>query len=999
MPKKKKEAKLKTSASQPTARKKKEPASRKTSSEKKQLKDSRWNKKEKGFPVVGIGASAGGLGAIEKFFKNVPEDPGMAFVVVTHLDPTHISMMPELIQRHTNLKVIQVEDGMKVEKNRVYVIPPDKDMGMMNGTLLLTKPKIRSGPKAPVNSFLNSLAEDLGEKAIGVILSGMGMDGTEGIKAIKGELGMVMAQDPVTCQYDSMPRNAIATGLVDFILAPEKMGERLQGYVMRSVLQKQKARSRSEIPANALKKIHLLLRSATGHDFSAYKESTIARRIQRRMDVHQIDTVSNYLDYLNKNPGELTVLFKEFLIGVTGFFRDGHAFEALKKKALPELFKNKPYNDNLRVWVPACATGEEAYSLAMVIQECMDELNRELNVQIFATDIDEDAINRARAGLYPGHIPADVGPERLEKFFHSVDDSYQVNRKIRDMLVFASQSVIKDPPFTRMELLCCRNLLIYLKADLQKKLLPLFHYSLRPGGVLFLGSSESVGVFSNLFTTVDSKWKIYKRKETATARRPAVDFDIGSQPDLGLLPDVRPPVVHQLSEIIQKHLMEHHTPATVVIDRKGDIAFIHGRTGKYLEPASGGTKTNNINEMAREGLRTRLPALIRSAGIEKIEVRNKLRVRQDGGFLTVNVTVKPLNEPGAVGFYMVLFEELSLEEEKEKTVSTIKGGTERIQELEEELRYATENHQTTVEELETANEELRSINEQYQSANEELQSANEELNSSKEELQSLNEEMETINAELQGKNYELTKANDDMKNLLDSVEIPTVFLDNQLHITRFTSHVTKLIKLRRSDVGRPLSDLVTRLRYKDLIKDAKEVLESLTPKEFETFTKDGRWYLVKIRPYRSADNVIEGLVVTFVDIHAQKTAAEHMNDIIDTVREPLLVLDKALRVERANRSFYRNFQVDPKETEGILVYELGNGQWDIPALRELLEKIIPKDTVFEGFKVDHGFSNIGRKKMLLNARRIEHAGETPESILLAMEDITEKAGDECSGEI
>ncbi len=989
MPTKKKQPESVSSGSPQNSPKEKKTHSRKRTPVKKPSRATKAKKKPLGFPIVGIGASAGGLEVLEKFFEKVAEDPGMAFVLVTHLDPNHASVMPELIQKHTGLKVAQVKDGMRIEKNCVYVIPPDRDMGIMNGTLLLTKAKIGSEPRAPINSFLRSLAEDQGDKAIAVILSGMGMDGTESLKAIKGNLGMVMAQDPATCKYDSMPKNAIATGLVDYILAPEKMAERLEAYVNRSVLrQLPTTRSYEEIPAKALQKIYMLLRSTTGHDFSAYKESTTVRRLQRRMDVHQIENVSDYLVYLNQSAKEVKALFKDLLIGVTGFFRDADAFEALKKKALNHLLQEVRHNHNLRVWIPGCATGEESYTLAMVIQECMDELERELSVQIFATDIDDDAIGRARAGFYPGDISDDVTPERLEKFFVSMENGYQVNRKTREMLVFAAQSIIKDPPFTRLDLICCRNLLIYLQRDPQKMLMPLFHYCLKPGGVLFLGSSESVGEFTDLFVAIDTKWKIYKRKETARGVYPVMNYNSGPKAHPEHLPEVRPSEAPQLSQILQRHLMQHHTPATVVIDENGEVAYIHGRTGNYLEPASGLTRTNNINEMAREGLRTRLPSMIRTVVREKTEIQNKLRVRRNGDFLTVNVIVEPLSEPEVGEFYMVLFEEFPFEEEKEKEKTLLSGERDpgKCQDLEEELRYARESLQTTIEELEASNEELRSLNEEYQSANEELQSANEELNSSKEELQSLNEELETVNAELQGKNVELTQINDDMKNLLDSVEIPTIFLDNQLRISRFTSGIQKIFNLRNSDVGRPLSDMVTHLKYKNLIEDAKQVLVSLVPRELEASTEHGRWYAVKMRPYRSADNVIEGLILIFVDIHAQRMAIQRADEMIDTVREPLIVLDENLRVERANTSFYRTFKTLPKETEGRWVYDLGNGQWNMPELRKLLDEIIPENSFFDGFEIEYEFPEIGRKKLLVNARKIERAAETPESILLAIED-------------
>jgi two-component system CheB/CheR fusion protein len=837
------------------------------------------------FPVVGIGASAGGLEALEKFFQNMPPNPRMAFVVVTHLDPSHTSMMPGLLQKHSSLRVVEVEDGMKIAPNHVYVIPPDRDMGIIKGTLQLMKTEVTPRPRAPVNYFFRHLAADRREKAVGIILSGMGSDGTLGIKSIKGELGMVMVQEPASARYNGMPDSAIATGLADYVLPPEKMPDQLVEYVNRLVMGVPKALPPEEIATQALQKVHMLLRSATGHDFSGYKASTILRRIQRRMNVHQIEDMSNYVAYLQRNLEEVKTLFRELLIGVTNFFRDSEAFDVLKAKVLPILLENKPYNQSLRAWVPGCSTGEEAYSLAIILREFMDELNREVNVQIFATDIDNESIEKARMGTYPGDIAADVSPERLRKFFEREDDSYRINRGIREMLVFAAQSVIKDPPLTKLDLICCRNLLIYLNTDLQKRLLPLFHYSLNPEGILFLGSSETVGGATDLFLPIDHKWKIYKRQSIQSPLEKAVEFPL--TPSLSL-PEARTGQVqktgtHDLPQLLERYLLEHHTPRVVIADQKGDIAYIHGRTGKFLELTPGTAKVNNILEMARGDLRLLLPGLIRSAYKEKKEIsRRDVAVRQDGDFINVNIRVKPMNESGFKNFLMVLFEEspslASGKTDKKKGSGTVKS-RKGFGALEKELIYTKESLRTTIEELETANEELKSANEEYQSTNEELQSANEELNSSKEELQSLNEELETLNSELQDKNLELTRNYHDMKNVLDNTEIPILFLDSRLRIKRFTSHINKVLNLRESDVGRPVTDLVTRLTSDGLFKDVKKVLDTLTPKEVETQSEDGEWYLLKIRPYRTVDNVIDGVVLIFLNMQQLKCVQEELASI------------------------------------------------------------------------------------------------------------------------
>jgi two-component system CheB/CheR fusion protein len=969
---------------------------------------------QKDFYVVGMGASAGGLEAFEKFFLSMSEDSGMAFILVPHLDPTHASIMPDLMQKYTKMKVIQIEDGITVQPNSVYIVPPNKDLAILHGTLQLIEPTGAHGLRMPIDYFFRCLAEDQREKAICVILSGMGTDGTFGLKAIKGELGMAMVQDPNSAKYDAMPRSAIQTGLVDYILPPEKMPEQLIGYTKYIAHEAGPGITPTggKTP-DALQKIFVLLRTHTGHDFSAYKQNTICRRVERRINVHQIDNVSNYVRYLQQNPNEVESLFKELLIGVTNFFRDPEGFESLKQKALPQLLKDKPNGYSVRAWVPGCSSGEEAYSVAILLRECMAELKRTFNVQIFGTDLDTDAINAARLGIYPNSISVDVSPDRLKRFFRKENNAYRIKKEIREMLVFAPQDIVKDPPFTKLDLLCCRNLLIYLNSELQKKLLPIFHYSLRPDGILFLGSSETTGGFVDLFAVIDKRWKIYKRKESASATRAIVEFPVPRGPDrdpemqvaeraTGTIREVN------LSKLIEKTLLENFAPPCVITNEKGDIFYIHGRTGKYLEPAPGKARWN-ILEMAREGLKLRLPSAMRKAKSQKKAVTyESLQVKGNGSVQCINLTVKLMGDQEALeGLMMVVFEDMAPAREAKpaKTKrSQGKKADERIGALEEELQYTKENLQSTIEELETSNEELKSTNEELQSTNEELQSANEELETSKEELQSLNEELVTVNTELEGKIDELSVTNNDMKNLLDSIAIPTLFLDNDLCVKRFTKDAGEVINLIHTDIGRPISHIVSKLKYNELVKDARGVLKNLAYREQEVESKDGRWYLMRIMPYRTVDNVIDGVVITFSDIHEQKMATEsiqrlsqsleeardYADSIINTVREPLVVLDGDLRVISANRSFYDSFRVKPKETRGELLYDLGNRQWDIPRLRELLGVMIPKDSVFEDFEVEHEFPGIGFKKMLLNARKFIHKGVGKELILLAIEDVTGK---------
>ena len=828
-----------------------------------------------GFPIVGIGASAGGLEALETFFKAMPVDAGIGFVVVVHLDPTHISILPELLQKHTKMPVCPIEDGMPVERDHVYVVPPNKDLTILHGTLHLMELAQPRGVNLPIDSFLRSLAQDQGRNAVCIILSGTGTDGTLGVKAIKGEVGMAMVQDEESAKYEGMPRSVITTGVVDYVLPPGKMPEQLIKYTQHAT---QKSAPRiapavGPIP-QALQKVFVILRARTEHDFSLYKKNTICRRVERRMNVHQIDEISDYVRYLRESDREAGILFKELLIGVTNFFRDPEAFQILQTKTLPKLLAGKPDDDAVRVWVPGCASGEEAYSVAMVLHECMEQVGRRFHVQVFGTDIDEDAIDVARAGLYPESIMADVGPDRIRRYFTKEEDGrYRVKKPIREMLVFAPQNVIKDPPFTKLDLLCCRNLLIYLRTELQRKLLPIFHYSLKPDGILFLGSSETIGPATDLFALSDKKWKIFRRRPSAAGAHTVLDFP--PQPESYEARDLEVPEAVQRAEelsalqLVETILQQSDTPSCAIINDACNVIYIHGRTGRFLEPAEGKASVN-IVEMARPGLRKELAAAIRQVAIHKQEtVYRGLEVDYNGGELFLNLTVKPILEQIAMrGLMMVVFEETATPTKEEKQSPQpvpVKRKGKSVEELEQELQYTRESLQTTIEELETSNEELTSINEELQSTNEELQSTNEELETSKEELQSLNEESATVNAELQARIDELSRTNDDMKNLLDSTEIATVFLDTDLRVRRFTPRATDIIPLTATDFGRPIKHLASALIDIDLAEYGRQVLRDLAVREVEVKSEDDRSYVMRVRPYRTVANLIDGVVITFED--------------------------------------------------------------------------------------------------------------------------------------
>jgi two-component system, chemotaxis family, CheB/CheR fusion protein len=954
------------------------------------------------FPVVGIGASAGGLEALERFFANLASDTGMAFVIIVHLAPGQKSLMGELIGKYTKMNVLQIKDNMVIRPDTVYITPPNSDVATLHGKLYLMEPIEPHTLRLPIDYFFRSLAEDRREKAICIILSGTGSDGTIGLKAVKGEGGMVMVQAPESAQYDGMPRNAITTGLADYVLPVESLPEQLLKYVKHFRIMK-----KTEILApkaiNYLEKIYILLRNQTSHDFSHYKKTTIIRRVGRRMAVHQMSKLPEYVQYLHQNKKEVEKLFKELLIGVTSFFRDPEAFEALKREALPLIMAKKPSGGTVRVWVPGCSTGEEAYSLAMLFQEHMEENDKEYQVQLFATDIDTDAINAARIGVYPDGIAADVSPERLKKFFSRENNSYKVRKNIREMIIFAPQNVIKDPPFSRLDMVSCRNLLIYLDAEIQKKILSLFYYMLNEEGILFLGSSESIGHLSNMFSPVERKWKIFGRKGITPQARILPDIFSGNSVvalsgSRSIEKEIKNETV-SFKEIIEKQLLDNYNPYCVLINDQYDVLYFYGKTGKYLVPANGEARLN-ISLMAREDLKIPLMTSIRQAMNKGKEVITKgIQIRNNGESNVINLIVRPLNEPESYkGIILIIFEEITSLKEKEasKEVSETKGEKyQKIRELENDLKAANEYLQTTIEELETSTEELKSTNEELQSSNEEYQSTNEELETSREELQSVNEELITVNSELQNKVDELTQATNDMNNLLASTEIATIFLDTTFHIKRFTPSTGKLINLIQSDIGRPVRDIVSHLKYDNLTEDAEKVLETLVVKESEVESRNGEWFFLRIMPYRTLENVINGVVITMINITQLKKLEYELTDarrfsesIIATIREPLIVLDINMQVIMANRSFYVFFKAKPQETENHSLLELGNGRWNIPELRKMLDNIINTDMPFENFQIEYNFPEIGRRVLLLNARSVYGQPKEARKILLAFEDIT-----------
>jgi two-component system, chemotaxis family, CheB/CheR fusion protein len=847
------------------------------------LGDSKAQPARGSFPIVGIGASAGGLVALEEFLAHVPPNAGMACVIVQHLDPHRVGMLVELLQHHTPMPVLEARDRMLVEPDHVYVIPPGFDLSLQGGRLHLLEPPEPRGLRLPIDFFFKSLAHERQQNSIGVILSGMGSDGTLGLMAIRQAAGACFVQTPAQAQFDSMPRSAIDAGVADVVAPADELPDRILAYVNRAQLDgaDEPSKPASKQSAEFIERALVLLHAQTGHDFSQYKKSTLLRRIERRMALHQLVRTADYLRYLRESPQEAELLFNELLIGVTSFFRDAPVWEQLRAEVIPALLKSHPDGAVLRAWIPGCSTGEEAYSLAMIFKEALEEIRPEqrYSLQIFATDLDKEAVVTARAAIYPRAIAADVSEPRLKRFFIEDPAGFRVCIEIREMVIFAEQNIIVDPPFTKVDLLSCRNLLIYLEPELQSKLVQLFHYSLSPGGFLTLGSAESIGAASSLFAPLEGKSRIYRRLATPSNVLPLGFPTAFAQTHarfgaaagaLGPADGLSPP---NLQVLVDKMVLLRYAPAAVLVTAQGEMLYFSGKTGKYLEPAAG--KPNmNLFAMARDGLNQSLSESFPRAMREEATVSlRKVRITGNGSAHYVDVLIQPLQEPAALrGMALLVFTDVAAPLRRRTKGAPVDDTLEgvRLQALLQELQQAREDAKATREEMQTSQEELKSTNEELQSTNEELQSTNEELTTSKEELQSMNEELQTINHELQDKVAELSRASNDMRNLLDSTDIATLFLDDALNVRRFTSKTARLFKLIMGDTGRPITDIVSDLNYPELVPDAQEVLRTLVFRERDVPASEGRWFRVRVMPYRTNDNRIDGLVITFSDNTASK---------------------------------------------------------------------------------------------------------------------------------
>jgi two-component system CheB/CheR fusion protein len=973
--------------------------------------------------VVGIGASAGGLEALTLLLKHLPKNTGMAFVYVQHLDPTHESMLAPILSRVSSMQVEEAKQGMRVMANTLYVIPPNKNMLIVGGTLRLVARTKGDPGLTSIDNFFRSLAVDQKERSIGIILSGNASDGTLGLKSIKEVGGITFVQREDSAKYPSMPHNAIALGDVDHVLTPEGIAKELGGISRHPHVASSLTHTKPELLFDkdgehiSFSEILSLLSVKNNVNFTQYKPMTLKRRILRRMVLHKIATLSGYADYIRKNPKEVSDLFQDILINVTEFFRDKEVFEYLKTKVFPQLLKNRTKDEPIRMWVAGCATGEEVYSLAIAFIEYLGKHKLNIPVHIFGTDLSESCIEKARRGIYPPAIEAGVSKERLQRFFIRSEGNYQVSRAIRDMCIFAKQNIVNDPPFSHLDLVSCRNVLIYLDLSAQKRIIPMFHYALKSSGYLVLGKSEGIGEFPDLFAVDDKTHKTFIKK--LSSRSPHLTtYTVPKEKPKNTHTPVHIPTASKdtgdttprqtLSEIDQALLSSSAIPACVVVDASEEVLQLRGNLSPYLQLPSG-KATLNLLKIAKEDLMIELRSAVMEAKREnRVVFARDINMEEKGKQVMIDIEVIPLKRQ-VVGarHLLVIFHQQKLVEKSEedvsgKTKNTKAGSHEQRLVLEKErlqkqLEVAKEQMRSVLEEQEATNEEFQSANEEILSSNEELQSFNEEIQTTKEELQSTNEELITVNEELQIRNTELGVTNSDLLNVLDSVNVPVIIVNRQLLIRRVTPITKKSFRIISSDVGRSITDIKLPPKFPDLKKVILEVIDTMQPQNEEVVDEEGNWYTLWVRPYLTLDHKIDGAIISLMDINeiklaklAQGRALLYVEGIMDTMREPLVVLDKTFRVKNANKAFYDTFKISPNKTEGVSFYELGKKEWDTPKIRELLEKVLPQKKFLQDFEVEFNFSNLGSMTVCVNAHRLIHEDSNEEWILLVMENITER---------
>ncbi|MGA2736508.1 MAG: chemotaxis protein CheB [Bryobacteraceae bacterium] len=934
--------------------------------------------------VVGVGASAGGLEAFTELLRNLPDDTGMAFVLIQHLDPSHRSHLTELLSKATAMSVAEVKGATRAEANRVYVIPPRCNLSISGGVLDIS-PRPNSGRNMPIDSFFQGLAADRGSQALGVVLSGTASDGTLGLQAIGAAGGTTFAQEVRTAKFEGMPGSAIASGVVDFVLPPAGIARQLAAIARnaRAPVELQKAIG----PGDAgLARILRQVRTSTGMDFTHYKQSTLQRRIKRRMALRGVATPENYLQYLEQNPEEIQALCESCFITVTSFFREPGVFEALQKTVFPAMLENRGTADPIRVWAPGCATGEEPYSIAMCWMEFLDDAKASVPFEIFATDISETSIEKARAGIYAGAALAKVSPRRLARFFTKTERGYQVAKTVRDLCVFARHNVAQDPPFSRLDLISCCNVLIYLGTVLQRRVLATLHYALKPTGFLILGPSESIGALSDSFHQVDKTHKIYCMRPAAEGPASALT---GVRLGEGWRDRRQRATEDRIGLDVQREadrlVLAEHGPPGAVVDHAMNIVQVRGHTAPYLE-LSPGEPSHNILKLAREGLIAGLGKALREAGQTNATAKEEgFRIEDGGQLKAVGIKVIPFTGSSSFRerYFLVLFEDAEPNGGQKKAYPPAIRDNRESARLRRELAATKQYLQSIVEDNATTLDDLRA-------ANEEAQAGNEELETAQEELESANEELNTLNEELKISNAEFSQVNRDLTNLLESISIPLVMVGRDLRIRRFTRAIEPMLNLIASDVGRSITDLQPQIELPDLRPLLLEAMEGGDRKPRDIRDAHGRWYALRILPSVGASGKIDGAVLMLIDIDAAKRGQDFAEAIVETVREPLVILNHNLQVMKANKTFYETFRASREDTEGQLIYALGNGQWNIPDLRELLESILPAHSTFRGFEVTHDFEFVGRKVMLLNASEIFNPNAQTRTILLAIEDATDR---------
>ncbi|MBI2519758.1 MAG: PAS domain S-box protein [Bdellovibrio sp.] len=954
----------------------------------------------KNFPIVGIGASAGGLEAFQQLLENLPADTGMAFVFIQHLAPSHESLGPEILSHYTDMPVQEVLNGIRPLPNQVYLLPPNSKLTLVNGVLcLLPRSKILSGQQTVIDSFFQSLAQDQKDRAIGIVLSGTASDGSEGLKAIKAEGGVAMAQELKSAKYDGMPTSAIASGVVDIILPPAGIAQELVRIAKHPYIASLKKRAEVPEPDEVLHKIFALLLKSTKVDFSNYKHATLKRRIERRMMVRQTKDLDAYASYLQEHPEEIEALFGDILINVTEFFRDPKSFKALTDRIFPSLMKRREARTPIRIWVPGCSTGEEVYSLAILLLEFLGDASTRKPIQIFATDISEQVLQVAREGVYSVDIESTVSKQRLEKFFSKIEKGYKIRKEIRELCLFSKHDMTRDPPFSKIDLVSCRNVLIYFAPVLQKRVLSIFHYALNPGGFIWLGKSEGTGQLSKLFTPVDKFHKFYRKinvPSPAISRFPINRTWFDTQGADGKIPAR----VKSMADFLQdadRLALSKYAPPFVVVNSEMEILQFRGRTAPYLEPASG-LPSANLFKMARQDLVHALRMMFHATKKGNKPIRREgLPYEVDGTQRSVNIEVIPVNPvfPPDQQNFVIFFEEASIPKKGARKIIS-NDQEERINQLEHDFAESKQYQQIMADEFAATQEELTSANEELQSTNEELQSTNEELETAKEELQSSNEELITVNDEMQKSNSELLQLSSDLNNLLSTVEIPILIVGNDHRIRKFTPAAEKIFNLVPSDIGRPIKE-ITPIFNHDLDSLVSEVIESLHQQQKELQDYQGKWLRLQIRPYKTTENRIDGAVISLIDIDLlkknlaySKSQLDYARSIADTVQLPLVVLDQNLRVMSANESFLTSFHLTSQEYGKDFFSILMGPNWPISSLRKAMTEVLADNTIITNYEIEYDFPRAGYQILLLSARQIDWIGIEKKAMLVSLDNITER---------